>query len=133
MLQNCRIYRVNFRIINTHDRFQSPDMMGMIVSDEYSIDGKFIFFNQIEDLRIHAPGINDNCPRIRSKYITITEARRAIMVKEFQICSISKIASAVFDDLKETFSLIVLTKFVLFRLQSIKSEVTMFESIKRLL
>jgi len=56
------------------------------------------------------------------------------MKEKFQLySSISKIASAVFEDLKDIFSWLDLTKLVLFRLQPLKSDCVMLALTKRLL
>ena len=135
----------NLGAVYPYNCLEPLHMMRVIVGDEHAAQQVIVVFDKADDLRVHVPRVDDDrLPRrrlllrffpagkIRPKDVTVAEAEGAVMIKEFhRYSSISKIASAVLDDLKEMFSRRVFTKFVHFRLQSTKSELTMSASIKR--
>lgn len=135
---NERIYRINISLVYPLKGSESKHMIGMVVSNKHASQSIAIILNDIDENLIYMRRVYDDCGlvwRFASDDVGIPCARRRSMEIELHsgYSNISKIASPVFDVLKDTFLRWDMMKFVRFISQLTRLTQTMSALMKRLL
>jgi hypothetical protein len=89
MIRDMVIHPINFSIVDPFKGSQAPDMVSMIMGNQYPQNVVFIVFDEVEHRFIHIAGVNDDgfpgLPGISSKFgsqdVTVTETTGTIMKK----------------------------------------------------